>query len=383
MGKRIDYAKHHIDDTDIKNIVSSLKNNQLSNGPNINLFEKKIATKFKCKYTSVVSSGTAALHLIGKALEWKENDLILTTPLTFVATSNSIIYSGAKPYFIDINNDTFTINLNILEDKLKKLNSNKKKVKTVIGVDYAGHPCDWIGLKFLSNKYEFSLVNDNCHALGSKINNDIGYASKYADIVSHSYHASKTITSGEGGAVLTNSKILDKKIKTFRNHGLNRDLKKHWIYKMDDIGFNYRMTDFQAALGVSQLKKLEKFVKWQRKCAKIYNKIFKNSELYSRPIEFNKYKHSYHFYPLQIKKIKNLIDKNNFMNHLVSKNIYLQSHYTPISNYDYYKNRYNYSIKSYPNTFNFFIREVSLPTYAYIEDEKIEKIYNTINNYLT
>ena len=165
MGKRIDYAKHHIDDTDIKNIVSSLKNNQLSNGPNINLFEKKIANKFKCKYTSVVSSGTAALHLIGKALEWKENDLILTTPLTFVATSNSIIYSGAKPYFIDINNDTFTINLNILEDKLKKLNSNKKKVKTVIGVDYAGHPCDWIGLKFLSSKYEFSLVNDNCHAL--------------------------------------------------------------------------------------------------------------------------------------------------------------------------------------------------------------------------
>ena len=179
----INYGCQYIDNEDIKNVVKVLKSKTITQGTVIGGFENKLKKKFKSKYCIVVNSGTAALHLAGTALGWKDKDIVLTSPNTFIASSNAIIYSNATPDFIDIDKKSFNIDINYLEDKIKKYRKINKRIKSVIATDFAGHPCDWENLKYLKNKYNFTLVNDNCHSLGSKFKNDIGYATKYADIV--------------------------------------------------------------------------------------------------------------------------------------------------------------------------------------------------------
>jgi dTDP-4-amino-4,6-dideoxygalactose transaminase len=203
----ISYGKHYIDQDDIKSVSDSLKSKYITQGPNVSLFEEQIKKIFKAKGTVAVSSGTAALHLSGIALNWKPNDLVLTVPLTFIATANAVLYSGAKLGLVDIDEKTLNIDLNLLEEKIKNLRKKRKKIKSIIAVDYAGNPCEWGEIKYLSKKYGFTVINDNCHAIGSKYKKSIGYAAKYADLVTHSYHAVKNITTGEGGSVLS----LDKK----------------------------------------------------------------------------------------------------------------------------------------------------------------------------
>ena len=220
MKLKINYARHYIDKKDLKSVAKSLNSNFLSQGPETIKFEKALNNYFGSKYTSVVSSGTAALHLIGKALNWKKGDTIITTPLTFAATANAICYSGAIPQFVDIDSQTYNIDLNQLEDKIKKINKFSKKVKAVVAIDYAGNPCDWRSLRYLANKYKIKLINDNCHALGAKYLNDKSYAVKYADVVSQSFQSLKNITTGEGGAIITNDKKIFDKVKILRSHGI-------------------------------------------------------------------------------------------------------------------------------------------------------------------
>ena len=236
-----------------------------------------------------MSNGTAALHLAGLALRWKKDDVVLTIPTTFIATANCILYNKATPKFVDIDKSSYTIDVNKLESKIKYINNKSRKVVAVIATDYAGNPCDWEALKFISKKYNVKLINDNCHAMGAKLNNDHGYAVKYADIVTQSYHPVKHITTGEGGAILTNNKIIDEKVTILRSHGIVRDPKKMnikqgpWYYEMHDLGFNYRITDFQCALGLSQLKKLKKFIKKRREVAKIYDSEFADNKFFVIP----------------------------------------------------------------------------------------------------
>ena len=184
--------------------------------------------KFGGKFCTVVNSGTSALHLLGKALNWKKNDIIATTPISFIATSNCIVNNNAKPEFIDIEKKTYTIDLNKLENKLIR-----KRFKAVIAVDYAGHPCDWEGLKYLSNKYNFTLINDACHSMGAKYKQNQKYAIKYADFVTQSYHPVKTFTTGEGGSIISKNKFIDEKIKLMRNHSMVKNKKfDPWIYQI-------------------------------------------------------------------------------------------------------------------------------------------------------
>ncbi len=253
------YGKHNINFNDINNIKKTLKSDFLTQGPVVKKFEKSLSKNFNSKYCSVVSSGTAALHLISKVLNWGRNDEVLCSAISFAASSNCILYSNAKVVFCDINLNTFNLDLNRVEYLLKK----RKKIKSIVATDYAGNPNDWKSLKYLSKKYHVSLVNDNCHAIGSKYFNNKGYATKYADLVSHSYHAVKTITTGEGGSVLTNNPKFDKRIKILRNHGIENILRKTNFKpkRMMELGFNYRLPDILCSLGISQLSRLDKFVK--------------------------------------------------------------------------------------------------------------------------
>ncbi len=383
----ISYGKQSIDQDDIDAVVKVLQGPWLTQGPQVALFEEKLSTYFGSKYTCAVSNGTAALHLTGLVLKWSSDDIIITAPNTFLASSNSIIYSGATPDFVDIDPNTYTIDLNKLEDKIKTLRKNGSNVKAVIGVDYAGNPCDWKSLREISDKYQLQLVNDNCHALGAEYFNDKKYAIKYADIVTQSYHPVKHITTGEGGAIFTNNKDIDRKLKLLRTHGITKNLDKNssepWYYEMHELGFNYRITDFQCALGINQIKKLDTFVKARKSIAKKYNEKFKDIDYLTIPTTEEHATHSYHLYPLLIDFEKISIDKIAFFNKMKERGINLQVHYIPIHLQPYYSKNYKYSIGDFPESEKFYKKEISLPIYPSLTNVEVATIIKTIKEVLT
>ncbi|MBI5807010.1 MAG: UDP-4-amino-4,6-dideoxy-N-acetyl-beta-L-altrosamine transaminase [Ignavibacteriales bacterium] len=384
MNKFYSYGKQTIEQDDIDAVVKVLKGDWLTQGPYVKKFEDDLAKKFNAKYVSAVANGTAGLHLIGLALGWQKGDIVITTPITFLASSNCILYCGATPDFVDIDSVSYTMDINKLEQKLKDYQVIGKKVKAVVAVDYAGLPCDWEKLKLLAEKYSFQLVNDNCHALGAEINDDIAYAAKYADVVNMSFHPVKHITTGEGGAILTNNPELEEKIKILRTHGMTKDekyLTKNdgpWYYEMQQLGFNYRITDFQCALGSSQLKKLDRFVKSRNEIAEYYDKQFSNDERFISPCVQEKVKHAYHLYPLQIKFDKLKISKKELFEKLKKKNIGLQVHYIPVHLQPYYKNNFGFKEGDYPVAEEFYKNEVSIPIYPLLENDDLEYIAKKI-----
>lgn len=371
----INYGKQTIDNSDIKSVLRVLKKDYLTQGPEIKKFEQKLKKYFGFKFCSVVSSGSSALYIVAKSLGWKKGDHIITTANTFLATASCILHCGANPQFVDINRKTFTLDIDKTEDRVKKL---KGKVKAIIAVDYAGHPCDWESLRFLAKKYNLILINDNCHALGAKINNNKKYASKYADIATHSYHPVKNITTGEGGSVLCNNYELYKKILTFRNNGMVKKKDTPWEYRVKELSMNFRISDIQCALGISQLKKLDNFVSKRNQIAKHYNKIFKNKAYISTPFKEKNVYHSYHLYPLLIDFNKTKINKKKLFLKLKKKGINLQVHYVPLY---YHKLFSKFTNKNkLPITEQFYKREISLPIYPDLKIKELEKVTREILN---
>ncbi len=213
------YNKQNITKNDINYVVKSLKSNFITKGPILKKFEKKISKSFKSKYCVVTSNATSSFYIVSKVLNWSEKDNIILSPMTFVAAANSIISSRAKPIFVDICDKDQNLDADLVEKKIKEFKKKNKKISTIIVTDYAGTPANWKKFYNLKKKYKVNLINDNCHAIGSKYNGDVGYAVKYADIAIHSYHAVKNITSGEGGSILTNNKKIFIKSKEIREHG--------------------------------------------------------------------------------------------------------------------------------------------------------------------
>lgn len=378
----INYGKHFIDNDDIKSVLNTLKSNKITQGTQTTSFEDELKKYFKSRFCSVVSSGTAALHLVGKALNWKKGDIIILPAITFLATANCVEYNNATVCLVDVNKNQNTIDVDDVERKIRKY---RKKVKAIIGVDYAGYPCDWIKLKKIAKKYNVVLINDNCHAMGTAIGGDKGYALKYADIITHSYHPVKSFTTGEGGAILTNNKIIDSKIKILRNHGIvNREKSerlKPWLYEMKYLGFNYRMSDINAALGRTQLKKIDKFVKKRNKIAKIYDKSFQKLKFFEVPPRNKGILSSYHLYNLKIEFKKLNKNKKDFFIYLKKNLINVQVHYIPIYKQPYYKNKYKFKHVDYPNSEIFYQNEVSIPIYYSLKEKDVNYILKKIFQY--
>lgn len=379
------YGKQTIDEQDIAAVVEVLRSDWLTQGPTVSYFENALAEKFGSLYATVASNGTATLHLIAKALGWTKDDIVITSPITFLASANCAVYVGATPDFVDIDSSSYTIDPNQLEDKLKLYLRQNKKVKAVVAVDYGGHPCDWFALKTLQTKYGFQLVNDFCHALGAEYKNDIKYAAKFADAVNLSFHPVKHITTGEGGAILSNDPGLDKKVKTFRTHGMTKDenilIEKNngpWYYEMHEPGFNYRLTEMQCALGLSQLKKLDSFLEKRRKVAEYYNQAFKDDQRLIIPSVSENVKHAYHLYPLQIKFDTLAVSKKEFFARLKAKRILGQVHYIPVHLQPFYRSNFGFKFGDFPIAERFYAFEISIPMYPTLEEEDFNYISSTI-----
>ncbi len=376
--KIINYGRQYIDKEDIKYVGKALKSEKITQGKFVSIFEKNLSKYMGAKYCASVSSGTSALFLSLKTLNLKKKNTVITTPLTFASTVTSVLMNNYKVDFCDINSKSYTLDLNKLETKLKK----NKKIGAVIAVDYAGHPSDWKDLKYLKNKYNFFLINDNCHALGAKYNNDKSYAVRYADLVTQSFHPVKNITTGEGGAILSNNKIFYEKIVSLRSHSMirNKILSNkygRWHYKINEVGYNFRLSDIQCALGISQLKKINLFLNKRKKVAKIYDKAFSNTSFFTIPKIQKKILHSYHLYPLLIDFKKKKINKKRFFKQMFDKKINLQVHYIPVHTQPFMR-KYGFKPGNYPVAENFFNMEVSLPIYYTIKNSEIRYVIKNI-----
>ena len=383
-NKIISYGKQSIDRSDIDAVINVLKGDWLTQGPSVERFENDLKEYFGAKHCCAVSNGTAALHLTGLALGWQPGDIIITIPITFLATVNCIVYVGATPDFVDINPITYTIDPNKLEEKIKFYRSKGEKVKAVIGVDYAGHPCDWKSLRTIADKYNLQLINDNCHAMGASYYGEKQYAVKYADVSTQSYHPVKHITTAEGGAILTNDSKIDEKVRLLRSHGMTKNpskLEKNegpWYYEMHEVGYNYRITDFQCALGSSQLKRLDRFVQKRQEIAEKYDELFVNNDILQIPETRDSVDHAYHLYPLKIDFEKMSLTKSEFFKKMKESGINLQVHYIPVHLQPFYQKNYGYNTGDFPVAENFYKNEVSLSIYPDLSTDDVSLVVNNI-----
>jgi UDP-4-amino-4,6-dideoxy-N-acetyl-beta-L-altrosamine transaminase len=373
VKKYIPYGKQWIGDDDIEEVINVLKSDFITQGPKIAEFEEKLAGYCEAKYGVVFNSGTAALHGASFSLGLKEDDEFITTPMTFVATSNAGLYLGAKPVFVDIEFDTGNIDVSKIEDKITD------KTKLISVVHYAGHPADMEKVKEIANKYNLKTVEDACHAIGARYKESKMGSCKYSDVTAFSFHPVKHITTAEGGAVLTNEKDIYDKLLTFRNHGITKNENKFinkpdgdWYYEMQILGYNYRMTDIQAALGISQLKKLDKFIEKRRKIVQIYNDAFEKNDFFDIPQEKHYAYNSYHLYVIRIKdEYKDI--KREIFSALRHEGLGVQVHYIPVYWHPYYQNL-GYKKGFCSTAEDFYHREISLPIYSAMKEEDIKYV---------
>lgn len=388
MAKVFAYGRQNLSDADIGAVVATLKGDWLTQGPKVREFEVALEERFGARYAAAVANGTAALHLCGLALGWKPGDIVITSPYTFLASTNCIVYAGATPDFVDINRKSYTIDVALLKAKIWQLERSGKKVRAVIGVDFAGNPCDWPALRRLADEHGFQLVADACHAIGATMANDAGYAAKYADLVVMSFHPVKHITTGEGGAVLTMSREYHESVKLLRSHGMTKEesaLKKHegpWYYEMHELGYNYRITDIQCALGLSQLKQLGAFLERRRAIAKLYDKEFDGDDRLVTPKARQACEHAYHLYPLLVRFPLLRKSKEAFFASLAERGIILQVHYIPVHWQPYYQRRYGFRQGDFPVAEEVYSMEVSIPMHPGLTDDDVQFIAREIRKAL-
>lgn len=373
--KKFFYGSHFIDSNDKKAVLNSL-NSILSQGSILKNFESNIAKYFKAKYCVATSSATSALHLTIKALNLKKKSLSYTSDMTFVATTNACLYNDHKVRLVDIDNKNFNLNLNELRKKLSQ--SNNKDKKLIIPVHFGGLPCDMKEIKKISKKYNCYVIEDASQAMGSKYyQNYIGNC-KFSDATIFSLHPVKSITSGEGGLVLTNNKKLADRIKLLRSHGIIKNSRNYWQNDMVELGFNYKITEIQCALGLSQLKKLKLFVRKRNKIARIYYRKLKNLNLlFQEKTNIKNFYSAYHYFIVYFKKNISKEVQKKFLLHLNKKGIYLGKQYKPIHQNSYYKKKIK---DKFPNSERYFLQAFQLPINPSLTLKEIDYICSNVIN---
>lgn len=380
----IGYGHQYIDDSDIEAVVNVLKSDYLTQGPSVSAFEKKICEITGAKYCVSVSNATAGLHIAVAALELGEGAEGITTPNTFLASSNCMVYNNIKPVFADIDPVSYNIDPMEIEKHISA------KTKLLIPVHFAGLPCDMEKINTIAKKHNLHVIEDAAHAIGSQYA-DGSYVGncKYSDMTVFSFHPVKTITTGEGGAVTTNDEKLYQKLCMLRSHGVTKDenlLTKNpgpWYYEMQSLGFNYRMTDMQAALGVSQLNKIDFFKKRRREVIAMYNKAFADMRYLKTPVEPDDVCSCFHLYVVQIDFTALGKTRTQVMQELRDKGIGTQVHYIPVPTQPYYKKTFGYKDGDYPVAEKYYEQELSLPLYPGMTDGDIQSVIIAIHKVIS
>lgn len=380
--KKIPYGRQYITDEDIDSVVKVLKSDWLTQGPNVKEFENEFCEYIGSRFALAVSNGTAALHLSVLALNLKPGDKVITTPNTFVASANCVKYCGGEIVFSDINPDTYLLDI----EKVRKLieESPKGTYKGIIPVDFAGRANDLEKFRNLADEHGLWILEDSCHSPGGYfkdtkgVNQNCGNG-KFAELAIFSFHPVKHIAAGEGGMITTNNEELYKRLLMLRTHGIQQDPEKlinnHgcWYYEMQELGYNYRLTDFQAALGLSQLKRASSGIIRRKEIASNYYNAFHNSKFIKGQTGIID-GHAYHLYVIEVE------NRNGLINYLRDLNIFAQVHYIPTHLMPYYQNLGSKK-GDFPNTEKYYSHCLSLPMFPTLRDEEIEYVIDKINKF--
>lgn len=369
MKKFLPYGRQYIDDDDIKEVIEVLRSDFITQGPRVDEFEAKLAGYCGSKYAVTFNSGTSALHGAYFALGLEKGQEMITSPNTFVATSNAALYLGAKPVFVDVEAETGNIDVSKVENRITS------KTRLIVPVHYSGNPADLKELHEITEEHGLSMVEDAAHAVGARYGGKKIGSCQYSSMAVLSFHPVKHITTGEGGAVLTNDEEYYEKLVMFRSHGITKkNFKKSsegdWYYEMHQLGHNYRITDIQASLGISQLKKLDRFVKRRREIADMYNELFAENPYFNTTVEGEACKSSYHLYPILLRDAYR-DKKRQIFKKLRLEGLGVQVHYIPVHTQPYYQDN-GYQDTSCPVAEDFYRREISIPMYPAMDDEDVQ-----------
>jgi UDP-4-amino-4,6-dideoxy-N-acetyl-beta-L-altrosamine transaminase/dTDP-4-dehydrorhamnose reductase len=398
----IPYGKHYIDEDDIQSVVDVLRYGMLTQGPKVAEFENKIADYVGAKYAVAVANGTAALHLTCMALNLGKGDEVITSPNTFVSTSNSILYVDAKPVFVDIDKQTLNIDIDLIEQAILNLSN----IKAIFPVHFGGLPCDMERIKRLSDKYNLAIVEDAAHALGATYNDGSKVGNcRYSDMTILSFHPVKGIAAGEGGMITTNNKSLYRKLTLLRSHGItkgnfefpgiskpdnslinknealeNGELKR-WYYEMQYLGYNYRITDIQCALAISQMDKIDLFLDARKSMAKFYDQAFAEVPNIIPLQAHGRNNSSHHVYVVNIDFDKIGVSRHQFMRRLAEQGVGSQVHYIPVVSQPYYQD-IGYGIEQYPSTNQYYQNTLSIPLYYGLSNANQKLVISSIRELL-
>ncbi|MDG9787044.1 UDP-4-amino-4,6-dideoxy-N-acetyl-beta-L-altrosamine transaminase [Acinetobacter johnsonii] len=383
----IPYGKQNINQADVDAVVDVLKSDFLTQGPQVPAFEKSVAQLVGAQHALAVNSATSALHIACLALGLGKGDLLWTSPITFVASSNCALYCGADVDFVDIDSQTYNMSISALKLKLEQAKKDNKLPKIVVPVHLCGQPCDMAKIYALSQEYGFKIIEDASHAIGGKYQGTYVGAGQYSDITIFSFHPVKIVTTAEGGMALTNDAKLAQKMDLLRSHGVtrNQDLMSKepegpWYYQQVDLGFNYRMTELQAALGISQMHRLEQFVAKRHDIAKVYNQILQNLPVvlpYQLPETYS----GLHLYVIRLKLDEISKTRKEVFELLREKGIGVNVHYIPVHTQPYYENL-GFKQGDFPEAESYYASAISLPMYPDLTQMQIDYIYQTLKEIL-
>lgn len=379
----IRYGQQDITAADIHAVVSVLKSVNLTQGPNIPRFENSVLAHTKTKYAFAVNSATSALHIACLALDLGSGDWLWTTPNTFVASANCALYCGAQVDFVDIDPKTYNLCPQKLEEKLIAAEKDGRLPKIVIPVHLTGQPCDMAAIYALGQKYGFKIIEDASHAIGGKYKNEAIGNCRYSDITVFSFHPVKIITTAEGGMAVTNNSALATKLELLRSHGITRnpelmtqEMDGPWYYQQVALGFNYRMTDLQAALGASQMTRLEQYVAKRHEIADRYNRLLADLPItlpWQHPDSYN----AYHLYVIRLQLAKIQPSHRQVFEALRAKDIMVNLHYIPVHTQPYYQNM-GFKSGDYPEAEQYYREAISIPMHPTLTEQEQDFVVQSI-----